>query len=222
VQEHGGDAPPPNTRKVYIAYLDSVRYLRPNSMRTPAYHELLAAYLASARRRGFGSAHIWACPPQRGDGYIFHVHPPSQRVPSKERLREWYDDMLRGLTEEGVAVGVPSALGLGVGDGVGAAGGGGAAPGETVALALGAKHVRMRTALLPVSAIYVRPFGAGLADHGALSVAVAGAGPSTAGCEAPVPASVSVAPVDASTARTRCAKPPSATTKAPAASTPPK
>ena len=62
-------------RQVYIAYLDSVRYLRPLQARTPVYHELMCAYLACVRERGFVSAHIWACPPQRGDGYIFHHHP---------------------------------------------------------------------------------------------------------------------------------------------------
>jgi hypothetical protein len=61
VQEHGADAPPPNTRKVYIAYLDSVRYLRPITARTACYHELLAAYLSNARQRGYESAFIWAC-----------------------------------------------------------------------------------------------------------------------------------------------------------------
>jgi hypothetical protein len=99
VQEHGAgpDCPQPNRRKVYIAYLDSVRYLRPATARTAIYHELLAAYLSNARARGYERAYIWACPPQRGDGYIFHVHPPSQRVPGKERLREWYDEMLAGM-----------------------------------------------------------------------------------------------------------------------------
>jgi Histone acetylation protein/Bromodomain/Zinc finger, ZZ type len=110
VQEYGPDAPPPNTNKVYIAYLDSVRYLRPLFTRTAIYHELLAAYLSNARQRGFCGAHIWACPPQRGDGYIFHCHPPSQRVPSKERLREWYDDMLQQLHEEGIVGGISNAF----------------------------------------------------------------------------------------------------------------
>ncbi len=73
VQEHGADAPPPNTRKVYIAYLDSVRYLRPITARTACYHELLAAYLSNARQRGYESAFIWACEcggsrPQRARG----------------------------------------------------------------------------------------------------------------------------------------------------------
>jgi hypothetical protein len=64
VQEYGADCPPPNSGKVYIAYLDSVRYLRPLVARTPVYHELLAAYLGNARARGYNSAYIWACPPQ--------------------------------------------------------------------------------------------------------------------------------------------------------------
>jgi hypothetical protein len=59
VQEYGPDCPAPNARKVYIAYLDSVRYLRPISARTAAYHELLAAYLNNARRRGYDTCHIW-------------------------------------------------------------------------------------------------------------------------------------------------------------------
>jgi hypothetical protein len=108
VQEYGADCPAPNTRRVYIAYLDSVKYLRPLTSRTAIYHELLSAYLANARNRGFDTCHIWACPPQRGDGYIFHVHPPSQRVPNKDRLREWYDDWLRSLREEGTVASVTS------------------------------------------------------------------------------------------------------------------
>ena len=48
------------------------------------------------------------CPPLRGDGYIFHVHPASQRVPSKERLREWYDEMLAPLQKEGAVTRINS------------------------------------------------------------------------------------------------------------------
>lgn len=102
VQEFGPDAPPPNTNSVYIAYLDSVRYLRPCEARTPVYHELLTAYLADAAARGLSRAFLWACPPQRGEGYIFHRHPANQRTPGKERLREWYDVMLAEAQAEGV------------------------------------------------------------------------------------------------------------------------
>ena len=60
VQEYGADCPPPNARKIYIAYLDSVRYLRPLTARTAIYHELLVSYLSNARQRGYASAYIWA------------------------------------------------------------------------------------------------------------------------------------------------------------------
>lgn len=102
VQEYGNDCPEPNRNKVYIAYLDSVRYLRPLTARTAIYHELLVAYLTHTRKRGFQSAYIWSCPPQRGDAYIFHRHPPQQRTPSKERLRSWYDALLEQAQQEGI------------------------------------------------------------------------------------------------------------------------
>src|SRR5687768_3710173 len=86
VQEYGSDAPPPNRGKVYIAYLDSVHYFRPRHHRTLVYHELLLSYLEYARRSGFTSCYIWACPPPtKKDDYILHCHPEDQRVPSHER-----------------------------------------------------------------------------------------------------------------------------------------
>ena len=45
--------------------------------------------------------HIWACPPAEGDDYIFHGHPPEQKVPKPKRLQDWYKKMLdkvRGVT----------------------------------------------------------------------------------------------------------------------------
>lgn len=108
VQEYGPDAPPPNTNRVYVAYLDSVRYFQPLAARTPVYHEILCGYLANARRRGFSTANIWACPPQRGDGYIYHRHPQQQRTPTKDRLRKWYDTMIAQTVKEGVTVRVVS------------------------------------------------------------------------------------------------------------------
>jgi E1A/CREB-binding protein len=92
--EHGEDNPGPNKRCVYISYLDSVHFMIPRRMRTFVYHEILISYLDYARRRGFATAHIWACPPLKGDDYIFYAKPEDQKTPRDSRLRQWYIDML--------------------------------------------------------------------------------------------------------------------------------
>lgn len=49
---------------------------------------------------GYCMAHIWACPPSEGDDYIFHCHPPEQKIPKPKRLQEWYKKMLdKGIIE---------------------------------------------------------------------------------------------------------------------------
>ena len=48
---------------------------------------------------GFVWAHIWACPPSEGDDYIFHCHPPEQKVPKAKRLQDWYKMMLQKAQE---------------------------------------------------------------------------------------------------------------------------
>lgn len=100
VSEYGKDCPGPNKRHVYVAYLDSVEYFRPRTHRTAVYHEVLVSYLDYAKRRGFVAAHIWACPPLRGNHFIFWSHPGHQRTPSRERLVSWYLDMLTRAQEE--------------------------------------------------------------------------------------------------------------------------
>ena len=91
----------PARRHLYVAYLDSVEYFRPRTARTSAYHEVLVAYLDWARRCGFVAAHIWACPPQRGNHFVFWCHPPHQRTPSRERLVTWYKAMIQRALESG-------------------------------------------------------------------------------------------------------------------------
>lgn len=104
VQEYGSDCPDPNSRRVYLAYLDSVHYFKPRRYRTDVYHEFLVGYLDYAKKLGFTMAHIWACPPGEGDDYIFHMHPPEQKLPKPKRLQEWYIKMLDKAMKENVVI----------------------------------------------------------------------------------------------------------------------
>ncbi|KAK5604460.1 hypothetical protein CRENBAI_016979 [Crenichthys baileyi] len=94
VQEYGSDCAFPNTRRVYISYLDSVHFFKPRLLRTAVYHEILIGYLEYVKKLGYVMGHIWACPPSEGDDYIFHCHPPDQKIPKPKRLQEWYRKML--------------------------------------------------------------------------------------------------------------------------------
>ncbi len=102
VYEHDEKNPNPNKRTVYVSYLDSVHYMRPRSMRTFIYHEILISYLDYVRQKGFSTAHIWACPPLKGDDYILYAKPEDQKTPKDDRLRQWYIDMLVECQRRGI------------------------------------------------------------------------------------------------------------------------
>ena len=96
MQEYDEDtAHAPNQKTCYIAYLDSVKYFRPEYLRTKLYYELLLSYFDWVKMRGFTRAYIWSCPPQTTEqDYILYCHPKTQKTPNNDRLRTWYRMMV--------------------------------------------------------------------------------------------------------------------------------
>jgi len=112
VQEYGQDCPEDSVNRgsVYISYLDSVPYIQPRRLRTLCYKEVMLGYFAWVRARGFRTCYIWACPPQKGDAYVMHVHPLWHRNPSTERLRKWYNSIFKQARENKIVVRFPCSL----------------------------------------------------------------------------------------------------------------
>lgn len=93
VQEYGSECPTPNTRRIYISFIDSINLFEPKQYRTSIYQEIILGYMDHVKKIGFSTLHLWACPPSKGDDYVFYSHPKNQKVPSQKRLEKWYEEV---------------------------------------------------------------------------------------------------------------------------------
>ncbi|GAB9474735.1 Histone acetyltransferase [Globisporangium polare] len=102
VQEYGPDSLDPNAGRVYVSYLDSVNYFQPKKLRTLMHQQVMLGFLEDCKNRGFHTAHIWSCPPLKGDDYIFFCKPENQKIPKSARLRQWYQKLLQQAKKDGL------------------------------------------------------------------------------------------------------------------------
>ncbi|CAF1196571.1 unnamed protein product [Didymodactylos carnosus] len=100
VQEYDRRCQAPNTKRIYISYLDSVNYFRPRQYQTDICQEILIGYLDYARQMDYLYVHICVRPPNEDDNFIFYYHRLGERVPKPKSLRQWYQRMLdRAISE---------------------------------------------------------------------------------------------------------------------------
>ncbi|CCI46368.1 unnamed protein product [Albugo candida] len=106
VQEYGPESLAPNAGRVYVSYLDSVNYFQPKKWRTLMHQQVMLGFLQDSKQRGFHTAHIWSCPPLKGDDYIFFCKPENQKIPKSARLRQWYHKLLQEAKKEKIVVNI--------------------------------------------------------------------------------------------------------------------
>lgn len=84
----------PNSNTAYISYIDSVNLL-PSTSRTIVYRMIILALFEFLKTQGYLTIYLWSCPPLQNQDYIFYMKPPKMKMPTKQRLSNWYVELFK-------------------------------------------------------------------------------------------------------------------------------
>ncbi|KAF1764059.1 hypothetical protein GCK72_004005 [Caenorhabditis remanei] len=90
-----------------IDYIDSLPYFKKfdGVQKKEIHHMLIHTYYEYMGGLGFRSAHLWSNPPQKGDDYVFNIHPFDQPFLNPTGLIGWYQSLLRAGQEKKILAG---------------------------------------------------------------------------------------------------------------------
>ncbi|XP_070505586.1 histone acetyltransferase p300-like [Chironomus tepperi] len=86
--------PEPNKNSAYLSYIDSVKLCNIKE-RTKTYQCILLGLFSYLKVKNFHKIFIWSCPPKRNVDYIFHQKPADMKIPTKNRLIDWYKTLMK-------------------------------------------------------------------------------------------------------------------------------
>lgn len=87
-----------NRNSVYLSYIDSVKCNIPE--RTKIYQHILMGLFKFLKMKNFQKIFIWSCPPKKNVDYIFFNKPPDMKIPTKGRLKIWYQELINLTLEK--------------------------------------------------------------------------------------------------------------------------
>lgn len=82
-----------NQKIAYISYIDSVNLIQ-STNRTKIYRSILLELFKYLNGSGISQIFLWSCPSNLNQDYIFYKKPLKMKMPNKERLSNWYIELL--------------------------------------------------------------------------------------------------------------------------------